>query len=849
MQRLQTWFLKEHRKVEKGNDKLINRLAEARDRDNRPQRINDVQMFMKLYWGSMIKPVAHAQIQKDQNEYLSWLEDHPNATEEDKKKKKAVNIAICTKVVKKLWEEQDEEFRKEIWDKASSEHKRQMDNWEKQKIVGRDSSKKTALEWGMSLQKWGPEASRIRCAVGEEIGMVRITVYAGPNPWNKGRVNLFLTPLGKGPSGLTWPQFNPEGYEAFHTSMISFAKTIYPSSVRAARSIHQSDQAGSDLQVWGTKDPTRLDEEHNGEDEDEDEDEDDVPQRAAPQRCVHTGAGTGKKDNQTVASKRKRTKEGNGIQAGEEGSRRKKGTNSHGKDTRSSSAKGPSKSVPTQLAEPTTPTSSAPQTNAPIISTSAVPKVRASNTSTLTPPADATPTSDPTTSTVPDIRTLTHASTTNSPVQAPCPAKPALQSGDGSSAVPVQNVLGPREAVKAEGWIMVYKYALNPEGNMAELMDKLKELLEDHFEDDDWSKIVQAATDEEGNNLAAAKRIIGLAPSFVTFPQCADNHRDRASPEADGGSRGQCGVNAEGDGEDDEEPSGGAKSQSDGKDDDDGEDDGKNGEEDVLTYNPAQASSIWNHPNCEWWAPWVRDAMRCWKRNFTEYEIDLDDMWATYWQELIEVWLDHEDEFGNPDQCGEIISSFELGWIEEWRGKNLRPALVECDDEFEGLQEALKDVQKWWGDVCPEEAQEEAPRSKKGKEKESVIDFTPLDQTAGKDGFYVFIVAVTCLVVRAHQVAVNPTHLLRTWMAEWVLLVREMKDVMVKVQERGLLSSKKDKGNKKDNRNKKGKGKEQGGKKKGQISKSKRKRDEVETDDDPEDESDGETPPPRVTGA
>ncbi|KAK7444576.1 hypothetical protein VKT23_015254 [Stygiomarasmius scandens] len=818
----------------------------------------------------MIKPVAHTQIQKDQNEYLSWLEDHPNAMEEDKKKKKPVNVAIHTKVVKKLWEEQDEEFRKEIRDKASSEHKRQMDDWEKQKIVGRDSSKKTALEWGMSLQKWGPEASRIGCAVGEEIGMVGITAYAGPDPWNKGRVNLFLTPLGKGPSGLTWPQFDPEGYEAFHTSMISFAKTIYhesTSSVHAARSIHQSDQAGSDLQ------------EHNGEDEDKDEDEDNVPQRAAPQRRVRARAGTGKKDNQTAASKRavskpgpgknsigistgkwknqvpeessrrKRTKEGNGIQAGEEGSQRKKGTNSHGKDTCSSSAKGLSKSVPTQLAELTTPTSSAPQTNIPIISTSAVPEVRASNTSTLTPPANATPTLDPTTSTVPDIRTLTHASATNSPVQAPCPAKPALQSGDGSSAVPVQNVLGPREVVKAEGWIMVYRYALNPEGNMAELMDKLKELLEDHFEDDDWSKIVQAATDKEGNNLAAAKRIVGLAPSFVTFPQCADNRRDRASPEADGSSGGQCDVNAEGDGEDDEEPSGGAKSQSDGEDDDDDDDDGENGEEDVLTYNPAQAGSIWNHPNCEWWAPWVRDAMRCWKRNFMKYEIDLDDVWATYWQELIEVWLDHEDKFGNPDQCGEIISSFEPGWIEEWRGENLRPALVECDDEFEGLQEALKDVQKWWGDVCPEEAREEVPRSKKGKEKESVIDFTPLDRTAGKDRFYVFIVAVTCLVVRAHQVAINPTHLLRTWMAEWVLLVREMKDVMVKVQECELLPPKKDKGNKKDNRNKKGKGKEQGGKKKGQISKSKRKRNKVETDDDPEDESDGETPPPWVTHA
>ncbi|KAK7461780.1 hypothetical protein VKT23_008212 [Stygiomarasmius scandens] len=113
--RLQTWYAKEHRKVEKGNDKLIDKLADVGGRsDPWPVRVNDVQMFMKLYWETIIKPVAAREIEQEKNAFAAWTEQHPDATKDEIKKSKPVNVAIRTRVAKRLWEEQDEEFKKEI---------------------------------------------------------------------------------------------------------------------------------------------------------------------------------------------------------------------------------------------------------------------------------------------------------------------------------------------------------------------------------------------------------------------------------------------------------------------------------------------------------------------------------------------------------------------------------------------------------------------------------------------------------------------------------------------------------------------------------------------------------------
>ncbi|KAK7461779.1 hypothetical protein VKT23_008211 [Stygiomarasmius scandens] len=725
-----------------------------------------------------------------------------------------------------------------------------MDAWTQKNKVGKNPTTKTPLEWGMSLQKWGPEASRIGCAVGEEIGMVGITGYAGPDPWNLGRINLFLTPLGKGPTGLTWPQFDPEGYQAFRASMIAFAKMVYTPDIRASRSIHQTDQQGPRLQVWGSADPTRTNQ------------DDDMDSARPSQSSRVTKPGPGKNSAGIKLGKRSAAVEKSGVkkkakkakksrpvvsdedseddddddeEEEEEEEEEERAVRRSPRVRKAKSLPGPVKSAVAPKAKPK-PSAKAQKSRSTVPddedsdsdsdsdsddnegerrrsggrkAKSLPGPVKASaKSTTVAPKAKPTPPSQPSNSAPPRPR----------PVPKPVPNTTHQPSASTPSSDITANrrsggVLGPREAVKAEGWIMVYMYALNPEGNMAELLDQLREILGDYFEDDNWDKIVQMATDEDGDNKAAANRISAMAPDFVTFPkQTEEIDSGSVVPETEPEEERRGEGLAEGTGRVDE-------GDGEGERDEQGEDGEEKGGR-VIAYDPAETASVWNHPNSEWWAPWVKDTMQTWKKAFEEHEMEMDDMWSMYWQELIEVWLDQEDEFGNVEKSGNIISNLEPGWIEEWRKKEPRPAVLELGDDFDELEEELKEVEKWWKDICPEEVRKTALASQKGKEKEAILDLAPLDRTAGQEGVYMLIMALTSLVIRCHELAVNPIHVQRNWMANWLVLVGEMKEVLAKVQEHGLTIPKKT-----------GQTKEKG-KDSGKDSKGKRKRAAVEEEDE-----------------
>ncbi|THU78005.1 hypothetical protein K435DRAFT_877124, partial [Dendrothele bispora CBS 962.96] len=74
----------------------------------------------------------------------------------------------------------------------------------------------------------------------------------------------------------------------------------------------------------------------------------------------------------------------------------------------------------------------------------------------------------------------------------------------------------------------------------------------------------------------------------------------------------------------------------------------------LTEYDDGEVASVWNHPNSNAWSPWISRVMQWYKDQMEGKEIDAEDSWVSYWEDLIEVWLDLEDAFQFKDS-GEIL--------------------------------------------------------------------------------------------------------------------------------------------------------------------------------------------------
>ncbi|KAK7452751.1 hypothetical protein VKT23_012152 [Stygiomarasmius scandens] len=312
--KLQTWFATQVRKVGETGSALITKMAEASGRvAPKPQRMHDVQMFIRVYYNDYIKEALQIEMERLQEEFQQWRTANPNASNEDVKKKKPVRVGVQTALAKRILAEQSEEFRKEISELADKELDRRTVEWKDHKKAGKDAKTKTAEEWAASLQQWGPEASKMTAAIGEEIGMPGVTAFVGPNPLSMGDIDLYLTSVGKTPSGLSWPQYDPEAYKVFRNSMISFAKHIFPHKARAARSIQQ--QLGPLDKVWGSGDASALNEDADGP-QSSSESENERPRRKpGPGRNSH-GVRVRKTQEERGGKKQKRSGDDTGEKDG-----------------------------------------------------------------------------------------------------------------------------------------------------------------------------------------------------------------------------------------------------------------------------------------------------------------------------------------------------------------------------------------------------------------------------------------------------------------------------------------------------------------------------------------------------
>ncbi|THU86475.1 hypothetical protein K435DRAFT_868234 [Dendrothele bispora CBS 962.96] len=154
--RLQEYFAKEARKVENDSgSKLIETMSlSTGKKDLKPQRLADVQIFMKYYFDKVIRPEYNEEMAEAKRTFEDWHRAHPDTTNKDIQAHRPVSIAIKTRVAKRMLEEETEDFRQELREQVETDYQEQLKAWQGSTEVNKkSSSEKTAQDWGASLQR------------------------------------------------------------------------------------------------------------------------------------------------------------------------------------------------------------------------------------------------------------------------------------------------------------------------------------------------------------------------------------------------------------------------------------------------------------------------------------------------------------------------------------------------------------------------------------------------------------------------------------------------------------------------------------------------------------------------
>ncbi|THU76755.1 hypothetical protein K435DRAFT_813108 [Dendrothele bispora CBS 962.96] len=833
-----------------------------------------------------IRPEYNKAMAEATKKFAEWQSANPNASDKEIREQRPKNIVVRTKVTKRMLAEETEEFRKEIKELADADYAEKLKAWEEKNEL-KSGGEKTAQEWGRSLQRWGPDSSRLINAVGQQMGLVGVTAWVGPNPFNNGQLEIFLTSAGTGPTGLTWAQFDPAGYKALSQSLLAFGKTIYNHKTRASRSIAKAERG--DEPVWGTGDPTIIEDPDASSDRKSDSESTPQPMSWRAGKSGKKGATKDSKDSGR-GQKRKRTKEDVNLKkmkkskvmvssSDEDSDSADEMEDGPASRTRKASApsKAPSKPVPStskgqaKAISSAKPLATAASSKSKVSSSSnpaklaapqskgaghnlkfdAVvipkPKSHSSPSKKLPMTSSSTNVSETTITSVPEVGTKEGSASgaTSGPAKGdapqvhtgdPSPPEPATEVPKGHTSespsdvaeevpkahaggpslttekdmsnvpkahpggpslmsdVPKAHTGGPSlgaeddvtiipeasvgepslsdapeagtnkttQALLTEAWMMVYRYAENPEGNMAVLHEALEAKLGGIYEHSIWSKAVQEATDEDGDCEAAMARVARLAPTFVSFSQSSRNEG-----EDDNGALTGTAVIDKLENEIEEEVD--------------------ELEDEPHPTHPTQEvpglpnidemdpPSIWNHPNSDAWSPWISQTIQWYKIKTKVKEMDMDDSWVSYWEDLVEIWLDLEDSF-RFEQYGEILSSKRPDVVDMWLADEREWPGITLQWDWKETQEGLKETQRWWEDVKPVEE----------KGEDEAMDWAPLDRTSGRRGFFMFLSMMFALIEHHYNSKHSHGADWARFVGDWMVLAMDMKETMTKVQEAGV---------------------------------------------------------------
>ncbi|THU93969.1 hypothetical protein K435DRAFT_861033 [Dendrothele bispora CBS 962.96] len=191
----------------------------------------------------------------------------------------------------------------------------------------------------------------------------------------------------------------------------------------------------------------------------------------------------------------------------------------------------------------------------------------------------------------------------------------------------------------------------------------------------------------------------------------------------------------------------------------------------IPDHSPAADEPAWTHRKEQKFWPEMSRFIKAWGSEFGGRE---REDWTDDLEALMETFIEYEEAFRFTEENGKLISSKELKLMQEWekRGRPEWMDMVVSNNEIDTL---LGHVRAWWHDLLPERDSDDD-------------NWSPLDSISGKDGMWRFVCALVWILVLllGEEKMSERSDEQRRQLVEWMILAKEVEELLGKVIEYGI---------------------------------------------------------------
>ncbi|KAJ7756676.1 hypothetical protein B0H16DRAFT_1721741 [Mycena metata] len=217
--KIANWYRARYRnkKIHSGAIKSI--LADMRAMSGanaRPRRQLPAVLYSKLHYPTRIKP------------RFDTMWDSLKATTPDKER-----IALSCKFVYTCWDEETEEFRRDIEKQAEEQHRAALEEWR----AGREAPEASAEVYHEALENLNTVGIPLVDALAERLGMHVVLLAVGPVGSEGGQVALrsVFSDTAGGLTSKTWAQLDHTGFTAMEKSITRYGCGFFSKADCVAR--------------------------------------------------------------------------------------------------------------------------------------------------------------------------------------------------------------------------------------------------------------------------------------------------------------------------------------------------------------------------------------------------------------------------------------------------------------------------------------------------------------------------------------------------------------------------------------------------------------------------------------
>ncbi|THU89819.1 hypothetical protein K435DRAFT_802451 [Dendrothele bispora CBS 962.96] len=164
---------------------------------------------------------------------------------------------------------------------------------------------------------------------------------------------------------------------------------------------------------------------------------------------------------------------------------------------------------------------------------------------------------------------------------------------------------------------------------MADLHNKLEQVLQGCYQATDWNAAINLATDKDRDTAKAAEQVQSITPSHVLFSGFESTIPEIIAKEleADGKDHGEDQTDELDESEYPKDVQKGGEDEMEQVD---------TGDQMEICYNEEEDITVWNNPGHIFWPPWVKTSLHRWKTGLEEKDISLSELWVSVFEELID---------------------------------------------------------------------------------------------------------------------------------------------------------------------------------------------------------------------